>query len=47
MHAPEKKYFQISSLEKGIKVIELLAEKEELTVSPQVPPTLTPTNESD
>lgn len=33
MDASEKKYFQISSLEKGIKVIELLAEKEELTVS--------------
>lgn len=33
MDAPEKKYFQISSLEKGIHVIELLAEKKELTVS--------------
>lgn len=33
MSTPEKKYFQISSLEKGMKVIEILAEKEELTVS--------------
>ena len=33
MKNSKKKYFHISSLEKGFKVLELLAEKEELTVT--------------
>lgn len=33
MKNSKKKYFQISSLEKGIKVLELLADKQELTVT--------------
>lgn len=33
MAANKKKYYQIASLEKGIKVLELLAEKREMTVS--------------
>jgi DNA-binding IclR family transcriptional regulator len=33
MAEEEKKYFQIASLEKGIKVLELLAENQELTVT--------------
>jgi len=33
MATQKKKYYQITSLEKGIKVLELLADKKELTVS--------------
>ena len=33
MNYPKKNYYQISSLEKGIKILELLAKKKELTVS--------------